>query len=179
MMEKTQIRLAKKEDLTQLLTIYEAARSFMRKSGNLTQWQGGYPPKELLLSDIEKQQLFVIERANKIVGVFALIMGEDPTYSYIENGAWISKDEYATIHRIASDGTGSGILKAAVSFAWEKIPHLRIDTHKDNLVMQRAILNCGFVKCGIIYLSDGSPRIAYEKISATSGRLSCEPSCNF
>lgn len=178
MMEKMQIRLAKNEDLMRLLTIYEAARIYMRKCGNLTQWQGGYPPKELLLSDIEKQQLFVIERARKIVGVFALIMGEDPTYTYIENGAWISNEEYATIHRIASDGTCAGILKAAVSFAWKKIPHLRIDTHKDNFVMQRAILKCGFEKCGIIYLSDGSPRIAYEKISADSGRLSCGPSCS-
>ena len=158
-----QIIPAKSEDLPVLLQIYESARKYMRRTGNLTQWQGGFPPEKLLLSDIEKEQLFVMKSNARIVGVFALITGPDPTYSYIEDGSWLSDEEYATIHRIASDGTESGILAAAVSFVWEKIPHLRIDTHRDNLVMQNAIQNCGFERCGIIYLADGSPRIAYEK----------------
>ena len=156
---------AKKEDLPQLMQIYESARRFMRKNGNLTQWQGGFPPAELLLSDIEIGQLYVIKQSDEIIGVFALIFGEDPTYSYIEDGAWLSSEEYAAIHRVASDGMQKGILETAVNFSWEKIRHLRIDTHQDNLPMQHAIQKNGFQKCGIIYLADGSPRIAFEKIS--------------
>lgn len=156
---------AKKEDLPQIMQIYESARCFMRKNGNMTQWQGGFPPAELLLSDIEIGQLYVIKQKNEIIGVFALIFGEDPTYSYIEDGAWLSEEEYAVLHRVASDGMRKGILKTAVSFSFEKIPHLRIDTHQDNLPMQRAIQKNGFQRCGIIYLADGSPRIAFEKIS--------------
>lgn len=43
-----------------------------------------------------------------------------------------------------------------------QIPHLRIDTHEDNKVMQHVLEKYGFVRCGIVYVSDGSPRIAYE-----------------
>ena len=43
-----------------------------------------------------------------------------------------------------------------------QIPHLRIDTHEDNKVMQHVLEKYGFVRCGIVYVPDGSPRIAYE-----------------
>ena len=45
----------------------------------------------------------------------------------------------------------------------KKIQHLRIDTHENNKVMQHLILKNGFEKCGIIYVDDGSPRVAFEK----------------
>ena len=37
-----------------------------------------------------------------------------------------------------------------------------IDTHRDNQVMRERILRNGFQECGIIYLENGDPRIAYE-----------------
>ena len=42
--------------------------------------------------------------------------------------------------------------------------HLRIDTHADNHVMQRCILREGFSRCGVIYVADGSARVAFERI---------------
>ncbi len=42
--------------------------------------------------------------------------------------------------------------------------NFRIDTHNDNKIMQHVIEKNGFIRCGIIYVKDGSPRIAYEKI---------------
>ena len=68
---------------------------------------------------------------------------------------------YGTIHRIAGDGSG-GILKTAVAFAKRRISHVRIDTHEDNYVMQKAVTKQGFEKRGIIYIADGSPRLAYD-----------------
>ena len=41
-------------------------------------------------------------------------------------------------------------------------PHIRIDTHAQNLPMQQAILAYGFQERGTIYLQDGSPRQAYD-----------------
>lgn len=158
------IRCARNEDLTRLLEIYDAARAFMRRTGNLHQWNGAYPSAEVLLEDIRKEQLYVMEVDEKIEAVFALIIGKDPTYSYIEGGAWISDEPYGTIHRIASSGSLRGVLQKAVDFSWERIQHLRVDTHEDNRVMREAIRKSGFVKCGIIYLLDGSPRLAYERI---------------
>ena len=157
------IRKAVMDDLPNILKVYEYAREFMRDTKNPAQWGNSYPPKDLLTDDIRNGQLYVMEN-NGIHAVFALIFGEDPTYRKIYNGQWISDTLYATIHRIAGDGSVRGVLKTAVDFAESKINHLRIDTHKDNQILQHLILKNGFSRCGIIYLEDGSPRIAYEKI---------------
>lgn len=43
---------------------------------------------------------------------------------------------------------------------------IRKGTEEDiNSVMQKAAENLGFKRCGIIYCSDGSPRIAYQKFN--------------
>ena len=77
------IRKAVYEDLDKILAIYAHARSFMRSHGNLEQWKGGHPYREVLESDIQKGQLYVLEEG-EVCGVFAFIPGEDPTYGYIE-----------------------------------------------------------------------------------------------
>lgn len=154
------IRNAELADLKRIEEIYQYARDFMEKNGNPKQWGKTEPPVDVLIQDIERRHLFVVEALDQIHGVFYFYVGEDPTYGYIE-GKWCSDAPYGTIHRIAGDGSG-GILKTAVAFAKTKINHLRIDTHEDNHIMQRAILRQGFHRCGIIYVADGTPRIAYE-----------------
>lgn len=157
------IRKALPEDLNSILKIYETAREYMRKSGNPTQWGTNKPHKELLVDDIRKGELYVGEGDDGNVHfVFAFILGEDPTYSYIENGKWLSNAPYGTIHRIASDGVVSGVVKTAVDFCKKTITNLRIDTHENNKTMQHVVEKLGFVKCGIIYIDDGTPRIAYQ-----------------
>ena len=158
------IRLAIGNDLAQIQTVYAAARRFMVASGNPNQWSQSYPSDELLWQDIAKQQLYVEETDGTIHGVFVLAMGEDPTYAYIEGGEWLSDEPYGTIHRIASDGSASGFFSRCMAFCESKISHLRIDTHHDNAVMQHLAEKVGFHRCGIIYLANGSPRIAYEKM---------------
>ncbi len=155
------LRNAKNGDLDRILEIYAYARNFMANTGNPNQWGTNHPPVETLRDDIEKQLLHVLEDDAGIHGVFYFYIGSDPTYAYMENGSWRSGTSYGTIHRIAGDGSG-GILKAAVDFAKQQIGHIRIDTHQDNTVMQRALAKLGFSKRGIIYLENGDPRIAYD-----------------
>ena len=149
-------------DLGRIQEIYSYAREFMAKHGNPNQWGKTYPPTQQLRRDIAEEKLFVITDGQRIHGVFYFWIGQDPTYRRID-GAWRSDSPYGTIHRIAGDGSG-GILKTAVAFAEEKIGHLRMDTHEDNHVMQSALAKLGFQPSGIIYLEDGSPRIAYDYI---------------
>lgn len=160
--KKYQVRLALPEDLPVLLQVYAAARRFMAQNGNPNQWGSNNPPEEVLREDIRKEQLYVLGDQDRICGVFAFILGEDPTYGKIYEGAWRSDAPYGTLHRVAGDGSG-GVFAAAVGYALTKCPHLRVDTHADNKPMQRAILRAGFRKCGIIYIADGTPRIAYER----------------
>ncbi len=52
-----------------------------------------------------------------------------------------------------------------IDWAYQKCGHLRIDTHEDNVVMQKMLEKNGFEKCGIIYVyEDHYPRLAYEKV---------------
>lgn len=159
-----QIRNAQMEDLPRIEEIYAYARQFMAKTGNPNQWGKQHPPVATLKDDIEKHLLHVLENETGIHGVFYFYIGDDPTYAYMEGSSWRSETPYGTIHRIAGDGSG-GILAAAVTFCKQLIPHVRIDTHHDNLVMQKAVVKQGFLRRGIIYLENGDPRIAYDLIS--------------
>ena len=157
------IETANREDLPRILEIYAFAREFMAKTGNPNQWGTTHPPKAQLEADIAGQRLYVVKGEGLVRGVFYFAMEEDPTYIEIFDGAWGENSPYGVIHRIASDGSG-GIVKAAVEFALGHIRHLRIDTHADNYVMQRSVEKAGFTRRGIIYIADGTARIAYDLI---------------
>ena len=157
------IRRAAVRDIADILRIYETARAFMRAAGNTVQWTDGYPSGEIVQADMARGVLYVCENADaRIHAAFALIPGEDPTYAYIESGAWRDGSPYATIHRAASDGTERGVFRDILTFARERYDHLRADTHEDNLPMRRCLEDSGFILCGTIYVRDWSPRLAYE-----------------
>ena len=160
-MAEKKIRPATQADMNRILEIYELARQFMRENGNPTQWGDDHPRRELLEADIRKGQLYVVEEAGNVNGVFVFFIGDDPTYEFIE-GAWRSNSPHGVIHRIA--GVGGGIFPAALKFCESQIGHLRIDTHEDNKPMQHVVEKTGFSRRGIIYVEDGTPRIAYDRI---------------
>lgn len=157
------VRPANPGDLPALAAIYRAARAFMAASGNPTQWGTTDPRPELLRRDIANGQLYVLCDGDTPRAAFALVPGEDPTYAAID-GAWLSDAPYATIHRLGSDGRCHGVFAMALAFAAARQPHLRIDTHADNHLMQKLIARAGFRCCGIIRVADGSPRLAYERL---------------
>lgn len=156
------IRKAEATDLPAVLVIYEKARAYMARTGNPRQWGSTNPPRSLLEADIARGTLYVHEEDGVIFGVFALIPGEDPTYARIEGGAWLSSEPYRTIHRIASDGSRPGVFADTLAFCRRIEPHLRIDTHEDNRIMQTLVRKHGFRYCGVIRLANGDPRLAYE-----------------
>ena len=158
------IRKAQREDLPRIEEIYAYARQFMAETGNPHQWGTTTPQTGQLKEDIAKGLLFVLTHDSCIHGVFYFYIGPDPTYGVIEDGHWRSDTPYGTIHRIAGDGSG-GVLAAAVAFCKTKINHIRIDTHHDNKIMQHAVARQGFRRSGIIYLENGSPRIAYDLLT--------------
>ena len=156
------IRHAAHADLPALMELFAGARRFMAENGNPDQWWGGYPPAEMLETDIRAEQLYVCEEDGEIHAAFVLAIGDDPTYQVIE-GAWKDDRPYGTLHRIASSGKKRGMVDVIVSWAFEKTGNLRGDTHELNLPMQKAFERNGFERCGIIYVADGTPRIAYHK----------------
>lgn len=150
-------------DYEQIQEIYAYARRQMRQNGNPTQWGDDKPSAETLLQDIKNRQSHIIEEHGQICGVFTFIIGEDPTYRTIEQGHWLDDAPYGTIHRIAGNGTAKGVFRQCLEYCMSQIPNIRIDTHRDNALMRHLLEKNGFLPCGIIYVEDGSPRIAYQK----------------
>lgn len=156
------VRNADITDFEQIMGIYKYAQDYMIRSGNPKQWGHSYPDTDLIKSDITQNTCRVIYDKNGIHGVFALFEGKEPTYEYIENGHWLNDKPYITIHRLAGDGQVHGLFQCVVNYCKNISQNLRVDTHADNLTMQKLIEKNGFTKCGIIYVRDGSPRIAYH-----------------
>ncbi|MCI8528372.1 MAG: N-acetyltransferase [Lachnospiraceae bacterium] len=162
--KQVNIRKASMTDLQEILQIYAHARERMRQNGNPSQWGERWPWEEVVAEDIEAGQSFVTEEEGKICGVFAFLPGIEPTYQKIENGSWLNEEAYGTIHRLAGDGWTKGVFAACQEYCGKIIPNIRIDTHADNHIMRHLLDKHGFKTCGIIYVEDGTPRIAYQKV---------------
>ena len=161
-----QIRRATAADLQTVLKIYSQARAYMKANGNPNQWGDTYPPHSLVQQDLAQNHLYVCEEANEILGVFCYFEGIDPTYERIYEGEWLNKLPYGVLHRIATVAHGKGVAATCFAYCFHRCGNLKIDTHRDNLPMQRALSKNGFSRCGIIYLESGDERIAYQKSTA-------------
>ena len=159
------IRPATSSDIPDIMTVLGAARGIMRADGNLGQWVNGYPSEEIIRHDIEASFGHVLEEEGRITGYFAFVPSPEPTYAQIFGGRWLDDDKpYHVIHRIGSLPEVHGVFSAIMDFAFSKDRNIRIDTHRDNRIMQHNILKHGFTYCGIIYLESGDERLAYQRI---------------
>ena len=158
------IRKAIERDLLEIKSIVAKARELMKASDNVNQWVDGYPSIDVLLSDIRSGNAYLLLRENKAVAYFAMTDDPDLTYNFIAEGNWLNDDIYGVLHRIASNGEAKGVFKEILLYASEHYSNIRIDTHHDNKIMQRLLQENGFVHCGVIFLTDGSPRLAYQRI---------------
>lgn len=158
-------------DLPAIETLYAEAKAALREM-NIDQWQtGDYPNSEDARIDMKNGSGFVYEEDGAVLGVACIDFGHEPTYDKID-GAWGAQPEtYGFLHRIAVSGAAKGKGIAGKFFAElerqanEKgIAVLRADTHEKNLPMQRVLQKAGFTKCGVIWVEDGTPRYAFEKI---------------
>lgn len=159
------IRAAMPTDIPEIMQVIEAAKKIMRSSGNMHQWGDGYPSEDVIISDMDKHGGFVIEDGGRIVGYFAFLPSPEPTYSKIYNGKWLNDTEsYHVIHRIASYPDVHGIFSNVMDYCFSHESNVRIDTHRDNTIMQHNIERHGFTYCGIIYLASGDERLAYQRV---------------
>ena len=98
-------------------------------------------------------------------GYFAFLPSPEPTYARIDGGTWLDdRLPYHVIHRIASYPEVHGVFDTMLRWAGEREGNLRIDTHRDNRIMQHLLEKHGFRFCGIIYLASGDERLAYQRL---------------
>lgn len=157
------IRKARIEELEEIMQIFAHARKFMAEHNNPNQWGNHKPSRETIEADIKNGRSFVCEEDGKIAATFYYAEGVDPTYVKIYEGQWLNDEPYAVVHRIASAGTVKGAGSFCLNWAFEQCGNLKIDTHRDNVVMQNTLKKNGFSYCGIIYLEDGDERLAFHR----------------
>lgn len=157
-------REALPRDIDELEALFTDAKGFMRKTGNQNQWLNDGPTRASILSDISEGASFVLVDGEEIVASFYFRIGNDSTYEHIYNGKWLSDEPYAVIHRIAVKYHSRGLAALCFSECYRRFSNLKIDTHKDNIPMQKSLLRSGFVYCGNIYLDSGEERLAFQKV---------------
>ncbi len=168
MNENPIFRPATPADADAVAAIYEEARQGFRASG-IPQWQEGIPNKSTFLADIESGTARVLVCGGAIAATCQLVTYE-PTYAVLLGGAW-QTDSYVAVHRAAVSqafrrrGLAGRMLADAEAYA-RRIgkPAVRIDTHEKNRNMRAMLEKNGYTPRGTIFLSDGSPRIAFEKV---------------
>lgn len=175
-------------DMDRILEILADGKKTLSLQG-VDQWQGQYPQRSIIESDIISHESYVVEESKGILIATTMIglSGEDD-YSYIEGGAWLTQASatevpYAVIHRMAVDSRfrGCGASDLVVSEAERHAASvgkssIRIDTHPENMPMIRLLEKHGYTRCGTIYIDHAEKsdptRVAFEKIVTESLRVS-------
>lgn len=162
-------RPATHNDIPAIMTLIRGAQESLRKRG-IDQWQNGYPNEQVISEDIIRKHSYVWEKASGIIATVMISFDGEPTYKQID-GDWLTTGPYAVIHRLTvlesckgQNIAGQLIEEVGRMCIAQNIPSIRIDTHKQNISMQRAAVKAGFTYCGVITLNDGALRLAYEKI---------------
>ncbi len=158
-----EIRKEEVNDRERIRELYTMARAFMLEHGNPDQWGDYYPPAEMDERDILDGKSYVCAEGEAILGVFFYEEGVEPDYLDIYEGAWLNDEPYSVIHRIAAPTGKKGVASFCIRWCCENSGgNVRIDTHRNNIPMQKMLEKNGFVRCGVIYIQDGSERIAYQ-----------------
>jgi GNAT superfamily N-acetyltransferase len=167
---KMEFRKAERAQIESIMGIIRKARAYFKEQG-INQWQEDYPNEDTIRQDIALEQSYVLLTDNEIVATASVSFDGEKTYGTIYEGAWISNQEYAVIHRMAvsdarkGQGLASEIIGQVACLCLEKgVYSIRVDTHEDNRPMRRTLEKNKFTFCGIICLADGNRRMAYEKM---------------
>lgn len=167
-----EFRRTVEKDIDNIMMIIGQAQAYLKDQG-VDQWQDGYPNREVIKSDINYGYSYAFLENNQLIGTAAVSFDIEESYKVIHEGKWITEGDYAVIHRIAVEKNCKGLGMAASmihhieQLCLEKgVTSIKIDTHEDNLSMQKMLGKNNFKYCGVIYLEDGSKRLAYEKVLA-------------
>lgn len=163
------LRQAEYKDIDDIMNIVFQAQDQFKKD-KIDQWQNNYPNYTTIEEDIKNKDSYVLVKNNLIVGTVYFSFDGESTYEKIYQGEWLSHGKYAVIHRLAVDlrwrgkGLAEEILRELERIAIEKdVFSIKVDTHRENLPMQKLLGKMGYKYCGIIYLKDKNERLAYER----------------
>ena len=157
-------------DRESIMNIIAQAQAYFKAQG-IDQWQNNYPNLEVIQNDIRNGNSYVLVKDSEVVATAVLTFTTEASYESVYDGQWLSDQPYGVIHRIAVEhelkglGLSSMVMKEMESICLaEGIHSLRVDTHEENLSMQKLLQKNGFIYCGHIYLTGGAKRVIFEKL---------------
>ena len=160
------VRAARPGDIGSIMAVLDAAKKIMRSSGNSGQWINGYPGEDIIRSDISSGYGKVVLDGGRIAGYFAFIPSPEPTYREIFDGRWLDDlRPYHVVNRIGSLADVHGVFRTIMDWCFTQDSNIRVDTHRDNTIMQHVLEAYGFEYCGVIFLLSGDERLAYQRVS--------------
>nr|WP_279099813.1 GNAT family N-acetyltransferase [Aerococcus urinaeequi] len=156
-------------DMAQLTGMLEDAIALLAMN-NIDQWQKGSISSEILLDAIMHDQAFVWEQRDSTgIAGFCVLDTYDELYENLAEGEWTVPGSYLAIHRVMVSQHLRGRKVTTQMFLDIKkmgivnnVDSLRIDTHPDNIMMQKTLKRNGFVRTGLLYMPSGSSRYTYE-----------------
>ncbi len=157
------IKLAVKDDLGKIADLAKVVREDMILNG-LNQWLGNYPGYDNFYQDLTSNGLFVYWQENVVIGSVTILVENEVAYKEV---LWETK-KALVVHRILVDpklqghGYGKELLNYAIKMAIDQgFEAIKIDTHPDNLKMQKMLKSLGFLYRG--YLASIN-RLAFELV---------------
>jgi len=164
------IRLAQKEEITELLAITSACAKDMI-SNNIFQWNEEYPSKTIFENDVYQKELYVLISEEKIIGCIVLTPKIEKEYHLI---TWLTPNKNNLyIHRLAihpkfqGKGFARKLMCFAENFAIENIYRsIRLDTFSENARNQKFYELRGYKKLGEIFFprQSESSFYCYERL---------------
>lgn len=164
------IRKASGSDIDPIITITKACAQAMI-SKNIYQWNEHYPNATAFEKDIERDELYVLIKNDRLIGTIVISTYMDDEYQDIK---WLTPhNKNLYIHRLAvhPEYQGSGCAQELMDFAENfgranNYDSIRLDTFSQNLRNQKFYEIRGYKRLGDIYFPKQSehPFYCYELV---------------
>jgi len=164
------IRKATLKDIDSIMPITKACARFMIEK-NIFQWNEHYPNRAAFEQDVKRNELYVLELDNTIVGCIVISTFMDSEYIPIQ---WLTPNEdNIYIHRLAihPEHQGKGCAQRLMDFAensakQNNFKSIRLDTFSQNKRNQKFYELRGYKRLGDIYFPKQSvyPFYCYELV---------------
>lgn len=154
------IRLANKEDLSGILSLYSAVHDALESGTNYPGWTRGIYPAEIDAQEgLERNDLYVMDVDGEIAGVMSLNHEQPEPYQEANWSYKAQGDEILLIHTlmVRPSCRGGGLGREMVAFAEELAAKrnckvMRFDTYEKNLPAIRLYEGLGYRFAGLVDL---------------------------
>ncbi|MGL5150563.1 MAG: GNAT family N-acetyltransferase [Clostridium sp.] len=120
-------------------------------------WTKSYPTEDIFKRDILKDEVYILEENNEIIGSVVLNSEEDENYNMVK---WCNNGPALVVHRLminpkfSNKGLGKRMLLEIEDFARKAgLPSIKLDTCTENVIAIKLYKSMGYNLLGEIYLS--------------------------